>query len=59
VRVCKKHAERLKLSVVAEFSDAAISGGTPQRPDYQRMLADARLLDNLAPPRWPERPLAK
>jgi hypothetical protein len=43
VRVCKKHAERLKLSVVARLSDDAIGGGTHQRPGYQRMLADARL----------------
>ena len=28
VRVSKKHAERLTLSVVAQFSDAAIGSGT-------------------------------
>lgn len=42
LRVCQRLAEREGLQVVTQFSDAAISGGTPQRPGYQLMLAGAR-----------------
>jgi site-specific DNA recombinase len=41
-RVCERLAERHGFKVVARFSDAAISGGTIQRPGYQRMLAAGR-----------------
>jgi site-specific DNA recombinase len=41
-RVCEKLAERNGFEVVARFSDAAISGGTTQRPGYQDMLRGAR-----------------
>lgn len=41
-RVCERIAEREGISVVARFSDAAISGGTAQRPGYQKLLAAAR-----------------
>ncbi len=41
-RVCERLAERHGFAVKARFSDAAISGGTTQRPGYQRMLAAAR-----------------
>lgn len=41
-RVCEKLAERHGFKVVARFSDAAISGGTTQRPGYQDMLRGAR-----------------
>ncbi len=42
LRVCTRLAERHGFGVVAEFGDAAISGGTTARPSYQRMLAAAR-----------------
>ncbi|HUN76257.1 MAG TPA: recombinase family protein [Steroidobacteraceae bacterium] len=41
-RLCERIAEREGFTVVARFSDAAISGGTAQRPGYQSMLAAAR-----------------
>lgn len=41
-RVCERIAEREGFSIVARFSDAAISGGTAQRLGYQRLLAAAR-----------------
>ncbi|HUN74387.1 MAG TPA: recombinase family protein [Steroidobacteraceae bacterium] len=41
-RVCTRLAERHGLRVVARFSDAAISGGTAERPGYQALLAAAR-----------------
>lgn len=41
-RVTRRIAERHGFGVVAEFSDAALSGGTALRPGYQRMLAAAR-----------------
>lgn len=42
VRVCERLAERHGFQVVSQFSDAAISGGTTERPGYQRLLAAAR-----------------
>src|SRR5258708_14992399 len=41
-RVCERLAEQNGFAVVARFSDAAISGGTTQRPEYQALLAGAR-----------------
>ncbi len=41
-RVCDALAERHGFTVVARFSDKAISGGTTARPGYQAMLAAAR-----------------
>jgi site-specific DNA recombinase len=41
-RVCTRLAERHGLDVVARFSDAAISGGTAERPGYQALLSAAR-----------------
>ncbi|MCC6197228.1 MAG: recombinase family protein, partial [Burkholderiales bacterium] len=41
-RVCERLAERHGFRVVAKYADQAISGGTTQRPDYQRLLRDAR-----------------
>jgi site-specific DNA recombinase len=41
-RVCERLAERHGFTVVARFGDKAISGGTTQRPQYQRMLTAAR-----------------
>ena len=42
LRECRKLAERNEFSVVAEFSDKALSGGTANRPDYQSLLVAAR-----------------
>lgn len=41
-RECRKLADRHGFEVIAEFSDAAISGGTANRPGYQSMLEAAR-----------------
>ncbi len=41
-RVCERICEREGFDIVARFSDAAISGGTTQRPEYQQLLAAAR-----------------
>jgi site-specific DNA recombinase len=41
-RMCERLAERHGFTVAAKFSDAAISGGTVNRPGYQDMLAAAR-----------------
>jgi site-specific DNA recombinase len=42
LRVCERLAERHGFSVVARFSDAAISGGTANRNGYQQLLLAAR-----------------
>jgi site-specific DNA recombinase len=41
-RVCERIAEREGFTIVARYSDSAISGGTTQRPAYQSMLKAAR-----------------
>jgi site-specific DNA recombinase len=41
-RFCARLAERHGLTVLERFSDAAISGGTAQRPGYQATLTAAR-----------------
>lgn len=41
-RVCERLAERHGFASVARYSDAAISGGTADRPGYQAMLEAAR-----------------
>lgn len=41
-RVCERIAKTHGFDVVETFEDAAISGGTTQRPGYQRMLSAAR-----------------
>src|SRR5579859_4195280 len=40
-RVAVRIAERHGFTVVAKFADQAISGGTTQRPEYQKMLTAA------------------
>jgi|HubBroStandDraft_4_1064222.scaffolds.fasta_scaffold02724_5 site-specific DNA recombinase len=42
LRVCERIAQRHGFEIVARFDDAAISGGTAQRPNYQAMLGAAR-----------------
>lgn len=42
-RVCERIAERHGFSIVAQYSDEAVSGGTAsKRSGYQQMLGDAR-----------------
>lgn len=41
-RVCERLAQRHGFTVTEQFSDAAISGGTSERPGYQALLAAAR-----------------
>lgn len=41
-RVCERLAERHGFTVIERFSDAAISGGTTERPGYQALLSAAR-----------------
>ena len=45
LRVCRRVATLHGFDVVATFEDAAISGGTSQRPGYQALLAAARRHD--------------
>lgn len=42
LRVCERLAKQHGFEVVAQFTDAAISGGTANRPGYQSMLDAAR-----------------
>lgn len=41
LRDCYAYAEREGLHVVGEYIDRAISGKTDERPDFQKMIADA------------------
>ena len=41
LRDCYAYAQREGLQVVGEYIDRAISGKTDERPDFQRMIADA------------------
>jgi site-specific DNA recombinase len=45
LRECAEKAKREGFSVVAQFSDEAISGGTADRPGYQAMLEAAKRND--------------
>ena len=42
LRICERLAKQHGFEVVARFTDAAISGGTANRPGYQAMLEAAR-----------------
>lgn len=41
-RECERIARRAGYEIVAQFSDAGVSGGTAERPGYQALLAAAR-----------------
>ena len=41
LRVCREWCDREGYEVVAEYADAAISGRTDARPEFQRMVANA------------------
>ena len=42
LRACKAYCDNKGLRVVGEYIDRAISGTTDHRPDFQRMIADAK-----------------
>jgi len=44
-RVCEQIAQREGFAITHNFEDAAMSGGTAQRPGYQALLAAARRHD--------------
>ena len=41
LRDCHEYARRYDINVVGEYIDRATSGMTDERPDFQRMIADA------------------
>lgn len=41
IRVCTDYAKHHNLRIVGEYIDRAISGRTDNRPDFQRLIADA------------------
>ena len=41
LRDCYEYAKRYDINIVGEYIDRAISGKTDDRPDFQRMIADA------------------
>ncbi len=41
VEVCRRLIESKDWTLVATYEDRALSGGSPFRPGYQKMLADA------------------
>lgn len=42
LRVCHEYAVREGLTVVGEYIDRALTGRSDDRPDFQRMIADAK-----------------
>ena len=42
LRDCREYAKRENLTVTHEYIDRAMSGRSDDRPDFQRMIADAR-----------------
>jgi len=42
LRVCHEYAEREGYTVVGEYIDRALTGRSADRPDFQRMIADAK-----------------
>lgn len=43
VRLCRQYAEKCNYIVTKIYSDEAITGKTDQRPQFQQMLADAKI----------------
>lgn len=41
IRVCRDYCKRENIQVVKEYFDAAMTGTNDQRPDFQRMIANA------------------
>lgn len=42
IRECRKYADRFGFNVVGEYCDRAKSATTDNRPEFQRMIADAK-----------------
>jgi len=42
IRLCKAHVERQGWRLTTSYTDHAISGASPLRPGYQKLLEDAR-----------------
>lgn len=42
LRICHEYAKSLGLSIIEEYIDRAVSGTTDNRPDFQRMIDDAK-----------------
>lgn len=45
LRVCREHCEKEGFEVVAEYCDYALSGRTDNRPQFQKMIAEADTFD--------------
>ncbi len=41
LRVCKEFAERNKINIIGEYIDRATTGTNDNRPEFQKMIADA------------------
>ena len=41
LRVCREFAERNKINIIGEYIDRATTGTNDNRPEFQRMIADA------------------
>ena len=42
LRVCNEYAERNNIEIVENYIDRAMTGTNDNRPDFKRMLADAK-----------------
>lgn len=42
LRVCREYAERNKLKIIDEYIDRALTGTNDNRPEFQRMIENAR-----------------
>ena len=43
IRVCTEYAKLKGLTIIGEYCDKHISGKTDERPEFQRLIADAKL----------------
>lgn len=41
-RECREYAKRKGIQIIGEYADHALSGQTDQRPEFQRMIRDAK-----------------
>ena len=41
LRVCREYAERNKINIIGEYIDRATTGTNDNRPEFQRLIADA------------------
>lgn len=42
LHVCYEYAQRKGIRIVGEYIDRALTGRSDDRPDFQRMISDAR-----------------